>query len=271
MDAGLSLLLSACGAPDDRQQDGAADDSPAEAKPAGMPVIRATLMLEMLDHGRNTAQVNYHKTVEICRAAGAPVKPLAKEQIAKLDTGRIELAVDADHRLVRETTWTWTSPLTPGSLCLFDFQEHVAESFVDARVTGWTGDESDPGWHEMPSQPDALQVYPIAADQDAEEDAVSRQLGWQLQGAGRELGQACKRWRDRQTEACVWSGGTAWGFSTQPNQYVGCFTADFGEFVTALPLRVEPLQGNGCRIRLQSMRVGTGALAPEELRPRTKT
>lgn len=224
-------------------------------------------MLEILSHGRNHAQDNYRKAVEICEAAGSPVRPLSPTEISRLDTGKVELLSDAQRRLSRQTTWGWSSPPGPDSLCLFEFEEHVSELYADAQHTGWSGDESDPGWHESEIEPEDFQAMPV---DEAEQVRMAESLGWQPSGMETVGGQPCKRWRNERESSCMWSAGTQAGYSSAPPGYADCFVTSFARFEAAIPLRAEPLDGNGCRIRLQSMSVGKGTLPAADASPRTK-
>lgn len=239
----------------------------ADGAGVAVPAVHAVLLLEQVADGRNRAQDNYRETVAVCEAAGAAVSPLDAEQVARLDTGRVELWSDGTRRLSRETTWSWTSPGGPDGLCLFEFVENVAERYMDATVSGWSGDDADPGWHEAPIHPGDFAAVAVDA---VEDDQIAQASGWTPQGTGGERGQACKRWRSAREEACMWSGGLQGGFSAAPPGYTDCFATSFERFEAAIPLQVEPLDGNGCRIRLQSMQVGTGALPATDVVPVTR-
>lgn len=241
-----------------------AGDAGAPIATSEVPSIRATLWLEQLSRGKRSAQETYRSSLARCEEAGWPVKPLSADQIERLDTGKVEVLFDATHRLVRQTSWEWRLPENSGRACPFEFKERTSELYVDAKVTGHSGDEAEPGWQESPTEEGALDVYPVDADDR------QKQEGWQAAGVAQEGAHPCKRWRNQAEDACVWSGGTRWGFEDGPANLASCFGPSPERFLTQLPLRVISLDGNGCQVRVESLSVIKGKLPASDVVPVTR-
>lgn len=229
-----------------------------------VPSIRATLRLEQLSRGKRNAQETYLKSLAHCQQAGWPVQPLSEDQVERLDTGKVEVLFDAAHRLVRQTSWEWRLPENPGRACPFEFKERISELYMDAQVTGHSGDEAEPGWQESPTEEGALDIYPVEAD-----DRAGRG-GWQAAGVAQEGAHACKLWRNQTEDACMWSGGTRWGFDDGPASLASCFGPSPERFLSQLPLRVVSLDGNGCQVRVESLVVAEGRLPASDVVPVTR-
>lgn len=257
------LTTAACARAPDPAVDGAGEAG--ENRAAGdVPSIRATLRLEQLSGGKRNAQETYLKSLARCQQAGWPVQPLSEDQVERLDTGKVEVLFDAAHRLVRQTSWEWRLPENAGRACPFEFKERISELYMDAQVTGHSGDEAEPGWQESPTEEGALDIYPVEADDHA------GQSGWQAAGIAQEGAQACKRWHNQAEDACMWSGGTRWGFDDGPASLASCFGPSPERFLSQLPLRVVSLDGNGCQVRVESLAVAEGRLPANDVVPVTR-
>ena len=71
------------------------------------PAINAVLRWERVTQGRNFARDEYANRIRNCKAAGWPVKELSPDEIVKLDTGQVELWVDARGAYAREQPGRW--------------------------------------------------------------------------------------------------------------------------------------------------------------------
>ncbi|RMH93819.1 hypothetical protein EBB59_04015 [Lysobacter pythonis] len=226
--------------------------------------MQAKLILEQLEKGRNPVIASYHEAVSRCQQAGWAVKPLNEAQVAKLGTRRIELAVDAGHRLARSTEWNWSSPNEPhDALCQFEFVEKVREDYTDERIIGYTSDEADAHWQEAPADPSDLEVAITEVDYSADQAT-----GWQQETASQVAGQACTWWRNSSGErVCMWTAGLSLGFAPNPSPL--CVTEPAEAFLKGLPLGQEPANGTGCRITVESINVGA-PLSPAVLALKTR-
>lgn len=263
----LALVAVACapsgGQADDRGAPGQ-NEGPSSARPGQAKSVQVELRMEQLENGANPAIASYREAVKRCSEAGWPIKPLSDGQVAKLGTRRIELAVDAGHRLARGTEWRWKSPGEPhDALCQFEFVETVREDYADGRIIGYTGDGETAGWQEEAGDPGDLDVAITEVDYSADEA-----LGWRKETVSQTAGQACTWWRNAQGErVCMWTTGLALGFS--PNPAPRCVTDPAEAFLHGLPMSQVPANGTGCRITTQSISVGA-ALSPAALSLKTR-
>ena len=244
-----------------------AGEAPAVSPASALRPLRLVRVAEHLESGRNAAQANYAETQARCREAGWRVEPLAADAVAKLGTARYELAMDADHRLARTTTWDWT-PASPelDSLCRFRLVETVQEAYVDRRISG--GDAGE-GWREQPTAPGELDVIPIdAGDADAARQ-VRVAIGWTEAGARAVAGQPCAAIRSADgVQVCMWSAGGAWGLDESPTAMNPATTAP-DTHPGALLLAQEPADGTGLRVSTASFSVGV-PLPAAALTPRRR-
>lgn len=265
---GVAALVMAC-TPSGAQSESGASSEDASARP--MPTsggaartVQAELLVEQLENGQNKAIADYHETVRRCQAAGWQVKPLTEDQVSRLGTRRIELAVDADHRLVRGTRWDWkVPPHQLEALCLFEFVEEVREDYADRKIIGYTGDEDSPQWHEEPADPGDLDLAIDEVDFSSEEA-----IGWRRETDSQVSGQHCTWWRGPADQrVCMWTQGLALGFSPAPSGF--CMTESADAMLAALPLQQEPVKGSGCRITTQRIQTA-GALSPASFQIKTR-
>lgn len=265
--AGIAGLIAGCG-PSAEEPSGAvvSPDTGASAPVGAIPALRARLRLESLRDGRNADQDDYEEAIGICEQAGFPIKALTGEQVARLGTAVVELMSDGERRLSRQTRWVRRSGASPDGMCLFEFEEVVSERYMDARTSGWS-DGDGTGWQEVPISPEDFHARPVDAGEDA---AIARELGWTHLGPSEVAGQPCEKWTNAREEVCLWSGGLAAGYSNAPSGQAGCFSTSFERFEAAIPLQAEPVDGTGCRIRVDSIEVGEGTLPAADMIPVTK-
>jgi hypothetical protein len=221
-----------------------ADDSRGNKE---YPAIHATWLWEQVTGGKNLAREAYAMRMENCKAAGWPVKELTPDEITKLDTGKVELWVDARGAYGRETAWKLgvmdkSAALNDKGVCLAKLEEEIVEGDDDYRDR------------------DA----PDAAPGGVEQDAQAKALGFQRISESQVKGQPCTRWRSNDHEVCEWSGGRAWGFDDGPAR-PGCATQGPMDYLNPMPLEAKPAEGaSGCTVRLQSMTVSKGQLPEVE-------
>ncbi|MFC0676557.1 hypothetical protein ACFFGH_01660 [Lysobacter korlensis] len=231
--------------------------------------VSVELLLEELEDGRNAPQQNYRLTESRCREAGWPVRSLSGEQIARLGTATLELSLDSNRRLARETRWSWTSPGKQlEDLCLFEFREQVVENYIDRQVTGHSGDEFTPGWQQEPVTADEFELLPIDAAQAAEGHAIAAQAGWQDQGAMSVAGQPCNRWSKDGVSVCMWAEGARMGLSTDPVVHSASTMPDNSP--SGIVLAQEPANGNGTRVTTRRFTAGE-SLPPSAFVPVTRS
>ena len=147
------------------------------------PAIHATLRWERVTEGRNSAREEYVSRIDNCKAAGWPVKELSPEEIGKLDTGEVELWVDARGAYARETTWELgvmdtQAALEDKGVCMARLEETVTEGDDDFSGRDGSAEATDP----------------------AEQEAQAKALGFQRIGMAQVGGQPCMRWRGKDQE-----------------------------------------------------------------------
>lgn len=242
--AAMALLgvSAAAGCHSSTGQDGSKTDSDADH-----PAIHAALRWERVTQGRNQAREEYASRIENCKAAGWPVKELTQDEIAKLDTGEVELWVDARGAYGKETSWKLgvmdaQAALDDKGVCMAKLEETVTEGDDD-----FSGSEG-----------------PAEAAVPAEQEAQAKVLGFQRMGVAQVGGQPCMRWRGKDEEVCEWSGGRAWGFDDGPVQ-TGCATQGPMDYLNPIPLEAKPVDGaSGCIVQLKTMTVSKGSLPQVE-------
>jgi hypothetical protein len=207
------------------------------------PAISVVLRWERVNKGRNFARDEYASRIDNCKAAGWPVKELSPDEIAKLDTGQVELWVDARGAYARETTWTLgvmntQSALKDKGVCMAKLEEAVTEGDDDFSGREASTDTIDP----------------------AEQEAQAKVLGYERIGMSQVGGQPCMRWRAKEQEVCEWSAGHAWGFDDGPAA-IGCETQGPMDYLNPIPLEAKLADGaSGCIVQLRSMTVSKGEL-----------
>ena len=222
---------------------------PADADPeevaadgaAALPAIHVRLDWENLLGGRHTGRDDYQARLRICEEAGVAATPLGPADIARLDTGTVEIRIDAGRQAVRQTAWT---------LGFDDSDDSVAGSCRFRLV------EDD---YEEVAGDAGIAFAPLGASRPQEF------TGWTALGEASVGGQPCTRWRKSAAlgapeEVCVWSGGREWGFDDAPLSTLGCDGIDVSGYLTAIPLEARPLEGSGCIVKLRSFSIGAGGL-----------
>ena len=207
------------------------------------PAITVVLRWERVTKGRNFARDEYANRIHNCKAAGWPVKELSADEIAKLDTGQVELWVDARGAYARETRWALgvidkQSALEDKGVCMAKLEEAVTEGEDDFSGRDAATDAIDP----------------------AEQEAQAKVLGYQRIGIAQVGGQPCMRWRGKEQEVCEWSVGRAWGFDDGPAT-PGCETQGPMDYLNPIPLEAKVADGApGCILQLRAMAVSKGQL-----------
>lgn len=240
---GMALaVLSTCAScsPIDAAAPSEADTDEATAPP--LPSIQVVLVWETLLAGDNQARLDYQARLDACTGAGISTTPLDPAQVSKLDTGRIEINLHADRSMVRQTQWTLGFDDADASVagsCRFRLVEEVDQT--------------------APDDAEGLYLYPA---EPADAKMLGAAGGWVELAAGTVAGQPCRRWRREggahgpDEEVCIWSGGGSWGFNGEPESLVGCRILPAVHFLTSIPLEAKALQGDGCNVQVESMRIG---------------
>jgi hypothetical protein len=216
-------------------------DKPSEG--GDHPAINVVLRWERVTQGKNFARDEYASRIDNCKAAGWQVLELSADEIGKLDTGIVELWVDARGAYGRETRWALgvmntQSALEDKGVCMAKLEEAVTEGDADFSDRAASTDTIDP----------------------AEQDAQARVLGYERIGMSQVSGQPCMRWRGKEQEVCEWSAGQAWGFEDGPAP-TGCATQGPMDYLNPIPLEAKPAErASGCIVQLRSMTVSKGQL-----------
>ena len=233
----IPLLLGAGCKPFDA---GAGGEAASATVAGSVPAIHARLHWESILGGRNRAREDYQTRLRICQEGGIAVRPLGASEIDKLDTGLVEIKVDARRQVVSQKAWTlgFGEGDSIEASCQFHLQE---DAYEDVSEDG--GRVPDP-------------VEPAVADAFR---------GWTALADATVAGQPCRRWRKSTElgaaeEVCVWSGGRELGFEDGPMSNLGCEGVDIGSYLGAIPLEGKPLEGSGCIVKVQSFSIGKGHL-----------
>ncbi|GHA86489.1 hypothetical protein [Cognatilysobacter bugurensis] len=255
----VAVALSACAVAEEPPI--AEHGEPAAAR-LDLPPLHLVRTIEQRVAGQNPMQESYRQTEARCREAGWPVRPLTSAQMSKLGTQKLELMLDADHRLARTTRWEWVpQDSVLEHLCLFRFVENVDEAYMDRRISGGT---SDGMWQEGPTAPEDLDVIAIEDDRASESLRIAAQTGWTEAGVRKAAGQACRVMKSATVEVCMWTAGRAWGMDELPVLMSQTMAADPAP--GGLTLEQVPLNGTGERVSTELFTVGK-PLSSELLRP----
>lgn len=218
----------------------AAGETGAQGPEAKPPALHVVLRWELVRDGKNVARENYAALEEACKASGHLVQGLTPDEVQKLGTGKEEIWQDARGAYGRQTTWKAT--VLEGSGCRVKLEETINEADRDYRDRDWS-------------------TMAIGPTDRAEEEAFARQqLGFERVGTGQVKGQPCTRWRSKDHEDCVWSGGLDIGMGDGPADSL-CLSSGPLAYLKTLPLesRHGP-KGPGCHLELETMTVGKGLL-----------
>lgn len=208
---------------------------------ANRPALHVTLQWERLYDGKNVPRENYATLVQDCKAAGWPVQELAAADVQKLGKGFVELWQDARGAYGRQTVWDFTVVDTDEPSCVVNLKETV-------------GHESR-SFREIDGTP--IEISPVDPSDVALE---AKLLGFTRIGESQVKGQPCTRWRSRDHEECVWSGGLGIGMSDAPTDSL-CTTLGPMAYLKGLPLEsMHGPRGAGCNLELETMSVGKGLL-----------
>lgn len=208
---------------------------------ANRPALHATLQWERLYNGKNVPRENYATLVQHCKDAGWPMQELAPADVQKLGKGMVELWQDARGAYGRQTVWDLTVVDAGERNCVAKLKETVS-------------DESQ-SFRELDGTP--IEIAPVDS---AEVVATAKLLGFTRVGESQVKGQPCTRWRSKNHEECVWSGGLDIGMSDAPTDSL-CTTLGPMAYLAGLPLESRHgSQGPGCNLELVTMTVGKGLL-----------
>lgn len=241
---GLALAVAwTCAGCQPVDSTGAQDtDEAGQESATPLPSIHAVLTWETLGAGKNQARVDYQARLDACSGAGFATTPLDPADVQRLDTGRVEITIDAGRQAVRQTRWTLAAADPDAAVeetCDFAVEEDVQEARAD----------------------EADGLY-LAAGDPAEVAMAAKAGGWTELGAGNVGGQPCRRWRRTggqfgpDEEVCIWSGGVPWGFTGEPVLMVACSVLPTSTYLTSIPLEAKALQGEGCNVQVEAISVG---------------
>lgn len=235
------LCLSAAAGCHSNTGDNASRDADAVSSPGNRPALHAILRWERLYDGKHMARVNYAVLEDACKASGKLVHGLAPEEVQKLDAGRVEIWQDARGAYGQQRTWDYVAEQRADGGCVIKLEEKL--------------DHESRSFRELDGTP--IEIAPV---DPAEVVATAKLLGFTRVGESQVKGQPCTRWRSKNHEECVWSGGLDIGMSDAPTDSL-CTTLGPMAYLAGLPLesRHGP-QGPGCNLELVTMTVGKGLL-----------
>lgn len=261
------LVAAACARGDDPSANGpvAGGTTATQASHAGdgFPVLYVDRVLENLTDGRNAQRDGYRKRLEECMAAGLPTRALEPSEEELVGTERWQVWRAQDRVALRTEAFMVATPgevPTRDTMCRFELQRGGTHAYVDAErsisIDLGTGerfeDYGDPG---------------IRLERTGTGGSDMVDGGEGMQGPRRTsvLGQPCNEWTSANgATACVWAGGTEWGFDAGMN---GPFFLTDGISDSFIVLTAEPPpQGSGTRVLTRSIEVG-GSLDPGDLLP----
>ena len=144
------------------------------------PAINVVLRWERVTKGRNFARDEYASRIDNCKAAGWPVKELSADEIAKLDTGLVELWVDARGAFARETTWSLgvmntQAALADKGVCMAKLEEAFTEGDADFRDRDASADTIDPAEQEAQARVLGVRAHRHDAGRRTALHAVARE------------------------------------------------------------------------------------------------
>ncbi len=276
----LCLALCACdrGAPasataakhasqDDAQDKDATEAPSQDGPPIELPYIHVEQTEETRVHGVVVNEGSYRSAWSNCQKIPRVAKrPLPDDVVGKLGRTYYQVWYAGQRLAVRIDEWKFI--IDSDSLCEFSPVHEARLTLVTPRGA----ELIDLIRHTRRFDPDMrLQRAWATRQPTKDEDALRAKVQAMLQqqgrgdimdsppGAGSEAGQPCRRVRNIgiNEEACLWSGGDAWGFGD-----VGSFAAapGYGAVDLAayrLSLRAEPLDhGDGIYLTTQRMSVG---------------
>lgn len=209
---------------------------------ANRPALHATLRWERLYDGKHMARLNYAVLEEGCKAGGHLVRGLTPGEVQKLDTGTVELWQDDHGAYGRQRTWRRVLEERTDGDCVIRLEEQLQEESRSFR--------------EIDGTP--IEISPV----DPSDVALAGKLsGFTRIGESQVKGQPCTRWRSKNHEVCVWSGGLDIGMSDGPVDSLCAGELGPMAYLKGLPLESKHgPQGPGCNLELETMSVGKGLL-----------
>jgi hypothetical protein len=248
----LALCCVSCGKGDGSAENKGGKNGGSEGERMNLPALHVVLEWENLLHGKNQSREGYEAWVRTCLDAGMPMKELTADEVAKLGTGRVEILMDAQRQLVRQTAWD-----------LKDGQENqFGVSICNPRVAERAREDAPYGLDQRtPYRP-----YDKSTEEQLQGAAA---VGREYLGTANIQGQECKRWRGTlgfPQDECIWSGGRQWGFSDNWYGTADCLAFANAGLLRSIPLDAAPVGfDTGCVIKLKSFSLSEHGLLPDSL------
>lgn len=221
----------------------------------GAPTLYLDQTVQLLEQGRNMQLEGYRERLGACQEAGIATRPLSPADEPRIGTERWQMWRDRDRYAYRMESWRVAQPASARSredLCVFTLAVGGLHGYVDAShsvtvdlATGErTEGEGNPGIVLTGSE-------------------ASRATG---EASDTVAGQPCNRVQTSHgATACVWSGGTGWGFGDSSD---GEFDATAGMHLDTIVLEAAPAPGDsGYELRTTTFLVGA-PLDQDQLQPR---
>lgn len=159
--------------------------------------------------GQPIEQNSYMTVLANCQKSGRPVHALTPDEVAKIGRLHVEAWIGPDRTSRHEERWG----LDASGYCQFALTHKDHTEIIDANGrstmidnTTHTADVQETGTPAPPA--------PVTPGDGAMNDGA-RQAGWQKKADAMANGVPCAVWQNSLGfEACVWSGGGAWGYSS---------------------------------------------------------
>lgn len=173
------------------------------------PPIHFDQTAVLMTDGQPAEQDAYMAVLAGCQKSGRPVHALTTDEVGKIGRLHVESWIGPDKSSRHEEEWHMDAP----TLCQFVLTHKDHTEIIDANGrstmidnTNHTADVQETGAPAPPA--------PIA-DGDGAMDDGARKAGWQKKADAMANGVPCAVWQNSLGfEACVWSGGGAWGYSS---------------------------------------------------------
>lgn len=203
--AAISSALFSAGC----SQSANADASHASASGSDRPTIHFDQTAVLMTDGKPTEQESYRVGLDACQKSGRPMRALTPDEVGKIGRLHVESWIGPDKSSRHEENWQIDEP----TLCQFGLKHSDHTEIIDANGRSTMIDNTN---HTADVQETGAPVpaSPMAANDGAMDDGA-RKAGWRKKADSSANGAPCAVWENAMGfEACVWSGGEAWGYSS---------------------------------------------------------
>jgi hypothetical protein len=185
------------------------DASQAASSGGDRPPIHFDQTAVLMTDGQPTEQNSYMTLLAGCQKSGRPMHALTQAEVGKIGRLHVESWIGPDKTSRHEEEWHLESPAP----CQFALTHKDHTEIVDAKGrstmidnTTHTADVQETG------EPSPMGALP---ENDGAMDDAANKAGWSKKADAMANGVPCAVWQNALGfEACVWSGGRAWGYSS---------------------------------------------------------